>query len=516
MEAGHIASTHPLPWLTEKRLAALLLVVPVALMTMLIMIANHGMFIYTLDDPYIHIALAKQIFSGHYGINPHEFSAPSSSIAWPFILAPFALLGSAMVYVPFVLNLAFAYLTISLFIKLLGELPALNKLIVLGGFFFAINFYGLIFTGMEHSLQVYLVAMIACAVVRKEFGAGGVTPLPVFVALILLPWVRYEGLAVSLPVLAYLFWLGERRRAMISGAIMMALIIGFSLFLHRLGLGYLPSSVLAKTNMAGLPALVFNIISQSDKYGWVILAQLFVCVLFFDRKPLIAMLISVTVLHTLFGRWGWFGRYEVYWLMFVGVFVLHACVTRLRVRYITALFAMLPVAFATLVNSTLSVPLASAAIYNQQYSMSMITRELHEPVAVNDLGLVALNSNQYILDLWGLGSIEALNFRRTQAGVQWMTALMDAKSVHYAFVYDEWFPEKPKNWIEVAELKLTIPKASSASRSVFYYATDVESAKKLKAVMEHFLEQTPNARFTLDFATGTPRAGEPQPAGLRY
>lgn len=487
-----------MPRLGDRHISAILLVLPVALMTLAILVINHGMFIYTLDDPYIHIALAKQIFAGHYGINPNEFSAPSSSILWPFILAPFAMFGSAMVYVPFALNLIFAYLTLALFSTLLADTRPLSKLIILGGFCLATNFYGLIFTGMEHSLQIYLVTLIACAVLKKEFGAASVTPTTIYLALILLPLTRYEGLAISIPVLAYLFYLGERRASLISTAVLLALVIGFSLFLHHLGLGYVPSSVIAKTNMAGLPALIFNVLSQSDKYGWVILIQLFICVLYFDRKPLILMLMTVTLLHTLFGRWGWFGRYEVYWLIFVGVFALHACQACMRERHMAALFAMLPVAFATLVNSTLSVPLASAAIYNQQYSTSMIVRELHEPVAVNDLGLVALYGDQYILDLWGLGSIQALNYRKTETSVEWMSTLMAEKDVHYAVVYAEWFPDIPKNWIEVAHMRLTIPKASTASQQVFYYATDTESAKKLKTVMERFRDQTPRAKFVLE------------------
>ncbi|MBD0271632.1 MAG: hypothetical protein ICV73_06845, partial [Acetobacteraceae bacterium] len=43
---------------------------------------------YTLDDPYIHLALAEQIARGHYGINPGEVTAPSSSVLWPFLLLP--------------------------------------------------------------------------------------------------------------------------------------------------------------------------------------------------------------------------------------------------------------------------------------------------------------------------------------------------------------------------------------------------------------------------------------------
>jgi hypothetical protein len=497
MATANIARASLAPWLTDKHLTVCLLVLPVTLMTLAILINNHGMFIYTLDDPYIHLALAKQMFGGHYGINPGEFSAPSSSILWPFLLAPFAALGSAMVLVPFLLNLVFAFLTIGPIIKLLDGLHPVSKFFILGGFFLATNLYGLIFAGMEHTLQVYLVALIACAVVKKEFARGGATPLPIYVALVLLPLVRYEGLAVSLPVLTYLFWVGERRSAVVSGLCISVLVVSFSFFLDHLGLGYIPSSVLAKTG-SGIGALFFNITNQLDAYGWVLLAQLFVCVIFFERKPLVLMLLSVAVLHTLFGRAGQ-GRYEAYWLTFVGIFVMYACVTRMRERYMTALFTMLPVAFAIPVYTTLRVPLSSAAIYNQQYSSAEIVRELGEPVAVNDLGLVALNGHQYILDLWGLGSIQALHYRKTRTDVEWMTTLMNEKGVHYAFVYNDWFPERPKNWIEVAEMRLTIPRASAAYDSVFYYATDVESAKKLKTVMEHFRDETPNGKFTLNF-----------------
>ena len=49
-----------------------------------------GHFVYPLDDAYIHLALAEQLAHGQYGTNPGEFSSPSSSLLWPFLLIPFA------------------------------------------------------------------------------------------------------------------------------------------------------------------------------------------------------------------------------------------------------------------------------------------------------------------------------------------------------------------------------------------------------------------------------------------
>jgi hypothetical protein len=42
-----------------------------------------GTFVYALDDPYIHLAMAEQLVQGHYGINASEPSSPSSSMIWP-------------------------------------------------------------------------------------------------------------------------------------------------------------------------------------------------------------------------------------------------------------------------------------------------------------------------------------------------------------------------------------------------------------------------------------------------
>ena len=81
---------------------------------MIILLLNDGMFVYTLDDPYIHLSLAENIINGHYGVNANEYSAPSSSILWPFIIAPF----SSFEYFPLFINITFSIITI-LFFKII-------------------------------------------------------------------------------------------------------------------------------------------------------------------------------------------------------------------------------------------------------------------------------------------------------------------------------------------------------------------------------------------------------------
>src|SRR5437773_1407993 len=79
-----------------------------------ILFINSGHLVYTLDDAYIHLSLAENIARCHYGINPGESSSPSSSILWPFLLAPVA--GSALgTAAPLVLNVLVSLGTVFLF-----------------------------------------------------------------------------------------------------------------------------------------------------------------------------------------------------------------------------------------------------------------------------------------------------------------------------------------------------------------------------------------------------------------
>src|SRR5262249_53223254 len=54
---------------------------------------NGGKLVYSLDDPYIHLALARHIAAFHYGINAGEAAAPASSVLYPFLLSLFVPFG---------------------------------------------------------------------------------------------------------------------------------------------------------------------------------------------------------------------------------------------------------------------------------------------------------------------------------------------------------------------------------------------------------------------------------------
>lgn len=144
--------------------SCLLLTIILLVSLIKILSLNNGFFVYTLDDAYIHLSLAENINKGHYGVNLAEFSSPSSSILWPFLLAPFA----QFELTPLIINILASFGTLYIYYLLIWDSIKINKnnskpliaMILLGGMVTVANFPGLILMGMEHSLQLFVVAAI--------------------------------------------------------------------------------------------------------------------------------------------------------------------------------------------------------------------------------------------------------------------------------------------------------------------------------------------------------------------
>jgi hypothetical protein len=464
--------------------------------------------VYSLDDPYIHLALARQILHGHYGINPGEFAAPSSSILWPFLLAPFAFTRLAE-FLPLVINLAALAVAVWWLARWLETwlspwwaLAATTALALL------LNLYGLVLTGMENSLQVTLVIIVAVSLMREGLALRERLGWPFWLSVTLLPLVRYEGLAISLPVLAFLFLSpGRRAAALAAGALIAIVVVGFSLFLHSHGVGLLPSSVLAKTGVLVLERLprLDSILVNIEQQLFFLVIALFAAALFLREgraREAVLLVLAPTAAHLMFGRYGWFGRYHIYFaawivILFVTVYVRAGLA---KLRFLSAALAVW-FAYASLdsVIATLTTPLGSRNVADQQKQMAIIARDyLKEPVAVNDLGYVSFYPPSYILDLGGLASYDALLVVGDPASDIWITDLMIRHHVEQAMVYDRLFPRLPANWIRVATLHLPLPWVTVGGDKVAFYSTSPEAAQRLRQALERYRKSSPQAAMMLE------------------
>ena len=364
---------------------------------------NDGWLVYTLDDAYIHLALAESIITGHYGINPGEFSSPSSSILWPILIAPLAATRIAE-YGPFLINVAAALATLYVVWRLLEislrfqgpgqKALALAALLVL--FTLGSNTIGLIFTGTEHSVQLFFVAAIVLGLAIEIHTGHVASWLPA--AIVLSPLVRYENLAVSFAALLYLAGRGRLKLALTLGAAIVVVLAAYSAFLVQLGLPYLPTSVMLK--MQGVSANLEQ--SLAVPKGVVLILAMLGLVAFAAfgrgerRRRLLAAAASVAIaLHLAGGSYGWYHRYEVYIWAFTILIVIglsgarisdaisgHASNWKLALLVILV-YAGVFATSAAFIRGLMTLPIASNNIYEQHYQMHRFaTQYYRKPVAV--------------------------------------------------------------------------------------------------------------------------------------
>jgi hypothetical protein len=519
--------------MTLRTLTLALGAVSVALVLELaaILVLNEGRFVYTLDDPYIHFALAAQLRHGHYGIHPGEYAAPSSSPLWPLLLAPFGDLAT-LEYLPLVLNALLCLATVVLFSAIARRalnassggvhLGALLATLALAG---VTNTIGLVYTGMEHSLQLWLA-------VASVWGAWralheGRAPGWLWPALSIAPWVRYESAALCVPLWIVLARHGHARAVVLSALAAFVPLAVFSAFLHSLGLPLLPTSVIAKAGAAAtasqpLAALGQNLtLNLTRAHAWILLAWAVPLAcgmrarsLSSGQRALCAAALAAVAMHLVAGRLGWFSRYEMY------VLAGAACVALLAFGApASAWLAHRPAALVPMllalgavhyphVGATFLTPLGSNNIFEQQIQMQRFAHEiLPVPVAVRDLGCVAFRNPEYTLDLNGLASLDALRvLQDPHKTPDWVDELLRRHAIRLAIVPAGWGARHARaRWIFLGTLRLSRYRLTPAADAVSFYALDTEAAELARARLAEFVRGLP-ARLRLESAPYVARA----------
>lgn len=487
-------------------------------------IARNGTaVVYTLDDPYIHLALAENMIRGHYGVNLSEPSAPASSILWPLLLAPLART-PAGVWMPLLFNLGFGLVTALAYGRIatmcvtpepVGHQDVNHRRL---GFFAGLiaiglvlmtNLIGLVFTGMEHPLQVMLAAMAVLGLIHHA--RTGKAPAWLWAVLILGPLVRYENLAVTLPALGYLALRGQWKSALISSVVTLGLLALFSWFLLQLGQPGMPASVLAKSSTVSsggrLGSIVSNLTqnmnSSAGAFFVLGLAGLVAAGLSPRREAAerwLAWAGGLTVaLHLAVGRFGWFDRYEIYaWavLLLLTLYLYRPVWERIGREWSPPRAALLVMLLTLMLGvrylrTQAMTPLAVGNIAQQQYQMHrFVTEHWQQPVAVNDLGWVAYRNDHYVLDLWGLASAKTLAARRAQQPF-WMEKAAESHGVDLAMIYTDWLEPIPESWTLVATLVCPPPMVTAAGLRVDFYAIRPGVRGPIEDAVERFSKTLP-------------------------
>ena len=482
--------------------------------------ANQGHFTYALDDPYIHLALSDSLAHGHYGINLGEASSPASSLLWPFLLVPFARF-SWFVYVPLALNLlagAGAAILAGVAVARwpLGpqaqspRLELLRRLLSVVGLIFIGNLCGLTLIGMEHTLQVLLAGAGAWAILACLRGEP--IPLACVIAVAFGPMVRYENMGISLAVAIALVGQQKVRRAVLLLAASILPLIGFSLFLHHLGLPFLPTSVLVKSRVPGAEGFLQHgyLLVQDDllqtltERHRMIVAILFVTlagIAWNERERVRRFALwgatAAAGLHLMVGRFHWFHRYEVYVVFFSALVVLHVLHERPRGVLGWYAFGLLGCSYLYL-QAFHDAPISCNQVYRQEYQMHRFVDDFYTGnVAVNDLGLVSFHRppGTYVLDLWGLASVEAARERNKTTA--WLDTTVRAHNVGLVMIYQGWFSPPPADWTYIGQLCLPDTPLALGGSCVSFYGTPATSVDDLRDHFDDFVNTLPHGELVL-------------------
>lgn len=482
-----------------------------------ILILNNGILVYTLDDAYIHLSLAENILNGHYGINLNEFSSPSSSILWPFLIAPFSFLE----IFPFLINLIAAVFNVVVFSKILNislnitneqikKIIVTSTLIVL---ILATNLVGLIFCGMEHSLQVLLVTLIAYGLIL-EIEKNKVENWLIFV-IIISPLIRYENLAISLSALTYLFLRKNFKKSIFSFFLIVFFTGIFSVFLISLCLDSLPNSVFAKSEIVSssgkLSFILNNLHNSLAKRQGVFLTVGILFLISFSlfiketNKKQFAITSSIAIfLHLLFGNYGWYNRYEIYvWtfliliiIYFLSPYAVHL-IEKERAnikKIIFVLICFLSITSIRYVIDLFTIPLASNNIYEQHHQMHRFAVDFYKkPIAVNDIGYVSYKNDNFVLDLAGLSSKEALNYWKNGGNIELLSSLVKKRNIELIMIYKDLLINIPNEWLEVGDLKLEKKRITPAGSNVTFFATNQIAYQEIKRKLELFKKTLPSS-----------------------
>ena len=470
-----------------------------------------GHFVFSLDDPYIHLALAENIAHGHYGINADEPSSPSSSVLWPYLLAPLAHYNTPLTALA--LNLLFAVCTIVLIGVCVASLQqrsapledGARRIAAAMSLVFIASLPALVFVGMEHTLQVFLSGVVAWGFIR----ALDSRPIPYvsILAAIALPSVRYEGLAITVALAIALY--GQRRRAAATMTLLLSLLplAAFSLYLRHLGLPLLPTSVLVKSGLQTgfADRVVSAIINAFLESGHLPLTVLLLATVYLarrastrERRLLLFAAAVAEFLHLAVGPFGWFHRYEVAIEFFAMLVLLPDLFRTDEVPLWTFCLAMLPLTMSGLYYVP-RTPIAAAATYRQQFQAHrFITQFVSGNVAVNDLGLVSYQRRpgQEIVDVYGLGSPEAASTRNKDAA--WMQSIMERHQVSWVIVYSDFYGNAiPMSWRHLGAICIrTAQDVTVNDPCADYYSTPLVLAADADQAFARFASTLPPERVT--------------------
>ncbi|MGO8735810.1 MAG: hypothetical protein ACLQVM_23795 [Terriglobia bacterium] len=497
---------------------------------------NQGHLIYALDDPYIHMAIAKNFaLHGVWGVTPYQFTSASSSPLWTFLLSATYFVFGVSNVAPLVLNILFATLLVvtlgwifEFFAKALPRPYILG--IVLSVLFFA-PIPSLIFTGLEHVLQTVVTLAFVCYASWLLAGRAANSRLSgaTLVLLgLLTSTARYEGL-FAVGVVAFLLCLRRRWWLAFHLSFWSALpLFVIGLISVRHGWFWLPNSVVLKGNLPLVPGhqvtsfafhALANFILSGLRVARLMAVSLLLMLYRFTKgkgkddplQLLMGIFVATSILHFLLASAGWLYRYEAY-LVAMGLIAVAAplfefvrCFPR-TFRLPAGEWAGVAALALTVLTTNLlwsagwrSLQVTAGAtndIYKCHYHMGLFIRRYYQEsaLAVNDIGMANFMADIHCTDFHGLADLDvARAIFQKRFDPQFMDNLARSKKSFVAIGDDNWlglYGGTPRHWALAGRWKFT-NRALLAPPAISFYALTEAARLQLVADLRDFSSHQP-------------------------
>jgi hypothetical protein len=475
------------------------------------LVRTGGRWIYPLDDPAIHLSVARRLaYDGTWGVVAGQYQAASSSPLWTLILAPtqWVVRGAAGEQVPIVLNALAGLAVVALLAPdWTAVRPASGRgaralwavatfvLVVL-----VLYLPGLSVMGMEHTLHMALVLATALAAEARwvrapEAGWRWFRGAP-YVLVAVAAAARGETTFVALALAGGLVAVGWRRwrtddwpraslRSRLAGGVGLGLSAAAALAVFAavnlsFGQEILPNSVILKSlgdrgdTRRSLGA-AWERLMGDHLLGALLLVAVVVLVVaslrrsrLGDLRPAVfpALVTTVAILvHIELGAVEGSSRYEAYlfglgaWTVLRALPAAHAALAtrwpRVGARVPAAALVLLLIPAVTLQGwDTFRAPRESGITYEQRYQVAQFLAEdyPHAPIAIGELGYISLYHDGPLTDVYGLGDHEVLEARMADhKDPAFWDALQRRRGFVVVVTYDfTMFRMVPDGWYSVA------------------------------------------------------------------
>jgi hypothetical protein len=495
---------------------------------------TNGHLVYALDDPYIHMAMARNFaLHGVWGVTASHFTSSSSSLLWTAAVAALFRIVGIHEVIPLLLNVALGVLLLWLIFRYLRRSPTQLSntylLLALVGITLAAPLPALVFVGQEHILHSLMnlafVVLAASCLAQPERALPATSVRTLCALATLLPLIRFESLFV-VAIVAAVFAKQQRwKPAVLLVTCAVVPVVLYGALSRWYGWYWLPNSVLLKgarpdfSSMKGVlrafGGVSYARLIQLPALTFLVSAAIAAFILRLargardDAQWMLGIFVVLTLLHTQFAQPEafWFFRYEAYLVVLGGVVVArvlgewlsslrgHASNVTMAIQFGAVLLVALSPLSDRAAKALLDIPQATTNIYEQQYQMGLFLARFYagRPIALNDIGAASFLGQIDCVDLAGLADMDVA--KHLLGGLyesEDVRDIADDKDVRIAIVYDSWFGNRiPANWRRAATWTIQ-NNVVLGSNTVTFYAVKPEELGPLRVHLNEFSRELPS------------------------